>query len=103
MGGVELTPEMIKDGSYIEKIKPISAVMWVDENTVPSVVAYGKYDRIQPYKGSQRLLEAYKQYPVDYKFFECPHSGHGLQNDDKIYKEYMEAVEQYLNQYMPVN
>lgn len=27
MGGVELTPEMIKDGSYIEKLKPISAVM----------------------------------------------------------------------------
>ncbi len=26
MGGVELTPEMIKDGSYIEKLKPISAV-----------------------------------------------------------------------------
>ena len=103
MGGVELTPEMIKDGSYIEKLKPISAVMWVDENTVPSVVAYGKYDRIQPYKGSQRLLEAYKQYSVDYNYFECPHSGHGLQNDDKIYKEYMEAVEQYLNQYMPVN
>lgn len=102
MGGVELTPEMIKDGSYIEKLKPISAVMWVDENTVPSVVAYGKYDKIQPYKGSQRLLKAYKQYSVDYKYFECPHSGHGLQNDDKIYREYMEAVEQYLNQYMPV-
>lgn len=102
MGGVELTPEMIKDGSYVEKLKPISAVMWVDENTVPSVVAYGKYDRIQPYKGSQRLLKAYEQYSVDYKYFECPHSGHGLQNDDKIYKEYMEAVERYLDQYMPV-
>lgn len=102
MGGVELTPEMIEDGSYIEKLKPISAVMWVDENTVPSVVAYGKYDRIQPYKGAQRLLEAYKQYQVDYKYFECPHSGHGLQNDDKIYKEYMETVERYLDQYMPL-
>lgn len=102
MGGVELTPEMIKDGSYIEKLKPISAVMWVDENTVPSVVAYGKYDKIQPYKGSQRLLEAYKQYSVDYKYFECPHSGHGLQNDNKIYKQFMNAVEEYLDKYMPV-
>jgi len=40
MGGVELTPEMIKDGSYVEKLKPISAVMWVSDNTVPSVVAW---------------------------------------------------------------
>jgi len=102
MGGVELTPEMIKDGSYIEKLKPISAVMWVDEATVPSVVAYGKYDKVQPFKGSQRLLEAYKEYNVDYKYFEAAHSGHGLQNDNKIYKEWIEAVEEYLNKYMPV-
>ena len=102
MGGVELTPEMIKDGSYIEKLKPISAVMWVDENTVPSVVAYGKYDKVQPYKGSQRLLETFKKYNVDYKYFEASHSGHGLQNDNKVYKEWMETVEEYLQKYMPV-
>lgn len=102
MGGVELTPEEIKDGSYIEKLKPISAVMWVDENTVPSVVAYGKYDKVQPFKGSQRLLETYKKYHVDYKYFECSHSGHGLQNDNKVYKEWLEAIEEYLDKYMPV-
>lgn len=102
MGGVELTPEMIKDGSYVEKLKPISAVMWVDEDTVPSVVTYGKYDKVQPYKGSQRLLKALKKYNVDYKYFEASHSGHGLQNDNKVYKEWMEAVEEYLDKYMPV-
>lgn len=101
MGGVELTPEMIEDGSYIELLKPISAAMWVDENTVPSVVAYGKYDKIQPYKGSQRLLDAFKKYSVDYQYFDCSHSGHGLQNDNKIYKQYMEAVEEYLDKYLP--
>lgn len=102
MGGVELTKEMILDGSYMDLLKPISAVMWIDENTVPSVVAYGKYDKVQPFKGSQRLLETYKKYGIDYKYFECSHSGHGLQNDYKVYKEYMEAVEEYLNKYMPV-
>lgn len=102
MGEVELTPEMIKDGSYIEKLKPISAVMWIDENTVPSVVAYGKYDKIQPFKGSQRLLETYKKYNIDYKYFELSHSGHGLQNDNKVYQEWMETVDKYLDKYMPV-
>lgn len=102
MGGVKLTKEMIEDGSYIEKLKPISAVMWVDENTVPSVVAYGKHDKVQPFKGSQRLLESYKKYNVDYKYFEASHSGHGLQNDNKVFKEYMEAVEEYLDKYMSV-
>lgn len=103
MGGVNLTKEMIEDGTYIEKLKPISAVMWIDENTVPSVVAYGKYDKVQPYKGSQRLLRTYEKYNVDYKYFECSHSGHGLQNDNKVYKEWMEAVEEYLNKYMPLD
>lgn len=102
MGGVELTKEEIKDGSYLEKLKPISAVMWVTENTVPSVVAYGKYDKVQPFKGSQRLLEAFKKNHVDYKYFEASHSGHGLQNDNKVYKEWMEAVEEYLSIYMLV-
>lgn len=76
MGGTELTPEMIEDGSYIEKMKPVSAVMWVDEDTVPSVVAYGKYDKVQPFKGSLRLRKAYQ--------------------------EYMETVEAYLDKYLPV-
>ena len=76
--------------------------MWVTENTVPSVVAYGKYDKVQPFKGSQRLLEAFKKNHVDYKYFEASHSGHGLQNDNKVYKEWMEAVEEYLSIYMLV-
>lgn len=103
MGGAELTKEMIEDGSYIEKLKPISAVMWVDENTVPSVVAYGKYDKVQPFKGSQRLLQAFIDNNLDYKYFEFSHSGHGLQNDNKVYKKYMETIEEYLDKYMPTN
>jgi len=102
MGGVKLTPEMIKDGSYIEKLKPVSAVMWIHEGTVPSVVAYRKYDKVQPFKGSRRLLKAYRENKVDHQYFECSHSGHGLQNDSKVYKEYMETVEKYLKKYLPV-
>ena len=102
MGGVKLTTAMIDDDSYIDALKPISSVMWVDENTVPSVVAYGKYDKVQPYKGSQRLLEAYQKYHVDYQYFLAEHSGHGLQNDNKVYKEWIETVEEYLDKYMSV-
>ncbi len=103
MGGVKLTSDMIENGSYIDKLKPISAVMWVNEDTVPSVVAYGKYDKVQPFKASQRLLKAYKENNIDYQYFECSHSGHGLQNDNKIFKKYMETVEEYLEKYMPLD
>lgn len=102
MAGVELTPEMIKDGSYQELMTPISAYKFVNENSVPSLLLYGTEDKFQPYKGVRHLEKALKDNNVDYKLFVAPHSGHGVQNDDKIMKAYMEAVDEYLEKYMPV-
>lgn len=102
MGGVELTAEEIKDGSYIEKMKLISAAAWVSENPIPTVVAYGTCDKVQSFAASLRLKAALEENGVDYKYLELPHSGHGLQNDFAIQKQWMEAVEEYLEKYMPV-
>lgn len=102
MAGVEITPEEIRDGSYLEKVKPISASMWVNENSAPTVVACGTYDRVQPYLASLRLKTALEENGVDFEYFELPHSGHGLQNDSAIAGKWMEAVEEYLDKYMPV-
>ena len=102
MGGVEITTDMIKNGSYQELMKPVSAYAWIDENSVPTVVAYGKYDKVQPYKGSLRLKKALEDNNIDFKYFELSHSGHGLQNDDKVVKQWMEAIDEYLDKYMPV-
>ena len=102
MAGVEITPEEIRDGTYLEKVKPISASMWVTEQSAPAVVAYGTQDRVQPYLTSLRLRSALEQNGVDFQYFELPHSGHGLQNDDAISKQWMEAVEEYLEKYMPL-
>lgn len=102
MAGVEITPEEIRDGSYLEKVKPISASMWVDENSAPSVVAYGTHDKVQPYLASLRLKTALEENGVDFRYFELPHSGHGLQNDSKISNQWMDTVVEYLDRYMPV-
>ena len=102
MAGVEITEQDIRDGSYHEKVKPISAMEWISNNPVPSVIAYGKYDKVQPYLGSLRLKAALEENNVDFKYFELPHSGHGLQNDNAVQRQWMEAVEDYLDKYMPV-
>lgn len=102
MGGVELTPEMIKDGSYQELMKPISAFRFVDENSCPSLLLYGTHDRVQPWKGVRHLVKVLEDNGVDYKLFEATHSGHGVQNDNAVMKAYMEAVDEYLDKYMPV-
>lgn len=102
MLGERLTADEMKSGAYIEKMKPISAAAWVTPNSAPAVVAYGTHDRVQPYKASLRLKAALEENSVDHRYFALPHSGHGLQNDSAIQKQWMEAIEDYLNRYMPV-
>lgn len=102
MLGERLTADEMKSGAYIEKMKPISAVAWITPNSAPAVVAYGTYDRVQPFKASLRLKTALEENSVDHKYFEFSHSGHGLQNDNAMQKQWMEAIEDYLDKYMPV-
>lgn len=102
MLGQEINADILDTVEYDEIIKPISAFMWVDETSVPSVIAYGAHDRVCPFGSAAHLVNALKENGVDYKYFEMPHSGHGLQSDNKIYKQYMDAVEEYLDKYMPV-
>lgn len=102
MLGSEIDKDKIGTDELQEIMKPISAYAWINENSVPSVVAYGKYDKICPFKTVRHLVDALNKNNVDYKYFEAPHSGHGLQNDNKIYKEFMDTVLAYLDKYMPV-
>ncbi len=100
MAGQEIKPEMFGTAEYEELIKPISGYMWVDSDSVPSVVAYGKHDRVCPYDSSTHLKKALEENNVPHAYFELPHSGHALQNDDKIYQQYMDMVVEYLKKYM---
>lgn len=103
MSGEEITAEELYDGSYLEKMRPIAASEWVSNNPIPSVVAYGTQDKMQPFLASLRLKTALEENNVDFKYFELPHSGHGLQNDDAISRLWYEAIVEYLDKYMPVD
>ena len=102
MLGSEIDKEIIGTDELQEVMKPISAYAWINENSVPSVIAYGTYDKVAPFKAVRHLVNALEENNVDYKYFEAPHSGHGLQNDSKIYEEFMDTVVDYLDKYMPV-
>ena len=99
----ELIPiERVKDGSYLEMMKPISAMEWITPDAPPTVVAYGTYDRVQSFKASLRLKAALEKNGVDFRYFEMPHSGHGLQNDSRIQKQWIMAIDEYMDKYMPL-
>lgn len=100
MAGKEIIPEILGTAEYEEVIKDISAYMWVNENTVPTVCAYGVYDKVCPFDSSKHLIKALEENGVTHEYIEFPHSGHALQNDDKCYAQYMNKVEKYLNTYI---
>ena len=100
MSGEMITPEEVSDGSYLEKVKPISPADWVTADSPATVVAYGTHDKMQPFQASLRLKAALEENGVDYQYFEATHSGHGLQNDSKVSIAWMEAIEAYLDKYL---
>lgn len=102
MLGTEISPDVLGTAEYDEIVKPISAFMWVNEDSVPSVIAYGTYDKVCPFASASHLVKALEDNHVPHEYFEMPHSGHGLQNDTAISAEYMEKVEEYLDTYLPV-
>ncbi len=102
MLGSEVSVDVIDTDAYDELIKPISAYMWIDEDTVPSVIAYGTYDKVCPFKSASHLVETLQNNGIDYQYFEATHSGHALQNDNDVYCDYLDTVIEYLDKYMPV-
>lgn len=100
MTGKAIKPEMFGTAEYDDLVKASSALLWVDQNTVPTVMAYGQHDKFQPYEASVRLDKALTENGVPHESIVFPHSGHGLQNDNKLYAEYMAKVVEYLDKYM---
>ncbi len=103
MAGKEITTDMFADGTYLEQVKDISAAMWIDENSAPTVCAYGSWDKAQAFGASKRLDSALTEHHIPHEYIVFAHSGHGLQNDNARYAEYMEKISEYLNAYMPID
>lgn len=102
MSGTPITPDLFGTPAYEEAIKNISAVAWIDGDSVPTVCAYGAHDKMQAFPASRRLAAALEENSVPHEYIVLPHSGHGLQNDDALYEEFMDKVEEYLDKYMEV-
>lgn len=100
MAGKEIQPEWFGTKRYDEEIKDISALLWVDESSVPTLLAYGAHDKVQPYQSAVRLDARLTQYSVPHDFIVFEHSGHGLQNDNAQSQEYYQKLEGYLDTYL---
>lgn len=102
MLGKEFSPDLFGTPEYDDVMKDISALLWVDNNTVSSLLCYGAYDKVQGFPASKRLDEALTAHNIPHDYIVCEHSGHGLQNDNKEFHKYYQKIEEYLDTYLPV-
>ncbi|KAE9528964.1 alpha/beta hydrolase [Testudinibacter aquarius] len=100
MSGKTITPAMLGTPAFDDAVKNISSAMWVNADSVPALIAHGRHDKIAPFASVRHLTDALSRHGIAHDFIEFPHSGHGLQNDDKQYQQYMQKVIQYLTTYL---
>lgn len=100
LSGQTISASQVRNGEYLRIMKEISAEMWIDENSAPSVFAYGAWDRVQPFLSSRRLDQKLTENGVEHAYIVLSHSGHGLQNDAATGEKYMKKVEEYLDRYL---
>ncbi|MGG3281087.1 alpha/beta hydrolase family protein [Paenibacillus solani] len=93
-----ITTDMLGTTKYDEAVKDISPFMWIDD--VPMLAAYGKYDRVAHFGTVKYLINALEKYKVPHDYIEFSNSGHGLQNDNKLYAKYLDKMNEYLERYM---
>lgn len=79
-----------------EKLLDISPINFVDENTVPTILAHGEKDNVVPFSNAVKLNEKLCNFGVKCDFINYPNSGHELGFDsDKAATTAQKAIEYY--------
>lgn len=100
MSGVPTTPEMMKSGEYKRHLTPISGYEWVNEQSPPTLCAFGKLDKVMPFTTTPKLFDALKKYNVPHDCYIYEHSGHGLHRDKDQREKFYQSLNQYLDKYL---
>ena len=97
--GVEMSKEDYESGKMADVVKSISPALWIDENTVPTIAAYGGKDWLVPSTHAEKVREALETHHVPHVFIVYPNSGHFLCDDPDCAKQYRKAILEFCKKY----
>lgn len=80
-------------------IKSISPISFVTADTVPTIMCYGGKDKIVPTTNGTQLRDKFESLGIPYAFFNYSKSGHMLEFDSAVDKEFEDTLAQWLNFY----
>lgn len=99
MTGIKFTADDVGSEAYQKAIDEISPAAFVNENTVPTILAYGPRDKVVPVNIKFQLLSKLKEYNVIHDYIEFPNSGHGLLHDLDKSVEFYKLADEYIARY----
>lgn len=90
--------------SNIEKrtdiLYDISPIKYVNENSVPTIIAHGTMDTVLPYEGSVAFDKKLTQFGVEHEFITFEGAWHGLQDCPEGSKAYSKVYEEYIQKFV---
>lgn len=99
MTGKSFTKDDVGTEAYQNAIDEISPAALVNENTVPTILAYGPRDTVVPVDIKYEVLNALDKFNVVHDYIEFPHSGHGLLDDIDRSEEFYKLTDEYIERY----
>lgn len=99
MTGHNISINMVQNGEYRKYVNEISPVHYVNEHTIPTLLAYGPKDKIVPVGLKFQLLDALNKHHVTHDYIEYPNSNHGMYSDPDKQREYIDKIHQYCQNY----
>lgn len=82
------------------ELDAVSPINFVNENTVPTIMAHGLIDNIVPYDGVVKLNEKLARYGVRHHLVPYPNSGHDLSRDPAQTDETERLMKMYAKEYL---
>lgn len=101
LAGTALTEQYMKEGKEKELIELVSPVYYVDENSIPSLLAYGGKDQVVPVGNAESVKKAFEQAGAYYDFVLSPYSDHILIFTPISGVQYNLKLKDYCNKYFP--
>ena len=71
----------------------------MNENSVPTLCAYGPKDGVVPPELKFKLLTALDQNHVAYDYIEYPNSNHGMYSDPEEHRLFVDKIMEYCKTY----
>lgn len=101
LAGTAITEEYMQKGKEKELIELVSPTYYINENSIPSLFAYGGKDQTVPVGNAESVKKAFEESGAVYDFILFPLSDHILIFTPLSSVQYNLKLKEYCNKYFP--